>query len=358
MIKHSQIGFTFKSWTLALLLLGQLSVDGQIGGLYTFDFLNLTASARSTALAGFPIAVADDDIAQGYANPALINEKMAHHLSVNHNFHFADISHGFISYGLAMPDKKLSFMIGANYISYGDFDRSDVFGNRSGEFAASENALTIGVSRKMDERLSLGVNLKYVNSSFDTYSSSGMGLDIGLHYLNPEKNSNWAFVIKNAGGQFSTFDIEREAFPFDIQMGYAKRLEHLPFRFMITAHKLQQWNLRSPNDELITTSFIGQDPQAPSGLSRTVDNLFRHLAFGGELLLGKNEVFKLRFGYNHLRNKELAVEGFRSLSGFSFGFGFKVKKLRFDYGVGRYHLAGGVNHLSVSLDLNSFFKKL
>ncbi len=340
------------------MLMIQQQASSQIGGLYTFDFLNLTSSARSTALAGFPIAIADDDVAQGYANPALINEAMSHHLSINHNFHFADISHGFVSYGLSLPDKNLSFMIGANYISYGDFDRADVFGNRNGNFSASENAITIGVSRKMDERLRLGVNLKYVNSSFDSFNSSGVGADIGLHYNNPEKRSNWAFVIKNIGGQFSTFDVEREAFPLDIQLGYAKRLEHLPFRFMITARQLQRWNLRSPLDELVTTSFIGQTPQPPSGFSRSIDNLFRHLTFGGELLLGKNEIFKLRFGYNHLRNKELSVEGFRSLSGFSFGFGLKVKKIRFDYGVGRYHLAGGVNHLSVSIDLNSFFKKL
>ena len=72
----------------------------------------------------------------------------------------------------------------------------------------------------------------------------------------------------------------------------------------------------------------------------------------------RGEVFRLRLGYNHLRNKELSVEGFRSLSGLSFGFGIRIKKIQIDYGVGRYHLAGSVNHLNVSIDLDHFFSKL
>lgn len=340
------------------LALGHLPLAGQIGGIATFDFLNLTSSARATALGGYPIAISDDDVSLAYLNPALINEKMSHRLSINQNFHFADIRHGFIAYGLDIPQKKISLIFGANYINYGDFQRADIFGNRIGEFSGSETAITLGVSKKLDERLRVGINLKYVNSKFDTYGASGIGADIGFHYHNPDKLNDWALVFRNVGGQFSSFSDMRESFPFDLQLGYSKRLAHLPFRFMVTAHHLQRWNLRSPQDDIGQITLIDQVNNEPSRFSKAVDNLFRHLAFGGELLIGRKELFRLRFGYNHLRNKELSVSNFRSLSGFNFGFGIKIKKISFDYGVGRFHLAGAVNHISASIDLNSIFNKI
>lgn len=333
-------------------------LSSQIGGLATFDFLNLTSSARATALGGYPIAVSDDDVSLGYLNPALISSKMSHRLSINQNFHFADISHGFIAYGLDLPSKKISLIFGVNYVNYGEFQRADLFGNRIGEFSGSESAITIGISRKLDERLRVGLNLKYANSRLDTYGSSGIGADLGFHYSNPEKMNTWALVFRNIGVQFSSFGDHRESFPFDLQLGFSKRLAHLPFRFMVTAHHLQKWNLRSPLDDVGQVILIDQTASEPSSLSKATDNFFRHLAFGGELLIGKNEVVRLRFGYNHLRNKELSVSNFRSLSGFNFGIGIKVKKITFDYGVGRFHLAGAVNHISASINLTSLFEKI
>jgi len=345
-------------WCIIVSIFSILPTQGQIGGLATFDFLNLASSARSTALAGLPIAIADDDVAQGFNNPALINNKMSHHLTVNHNFHFADISHGFAAYSLTLDSAALSLMLGLNYVNYGDFTRADAFGNRNGTFSGAETAMIVGVSKKLDERLRVGVNIKYASARLEAFGASGLGADLGFHYYNPEKQTNWALVAKNMGAQLFSFSQSREAFPFDLQLGYAKRLEHLPFRFMITAHHLQRWDLRSPLDDESGITIIGQVPQPPSSFSKFTDNLFRHLAFGGELLIGRNEVFRLRFGYNHLRKKELSVDEFKSLSGLSFGFGFKVKKIQFDYGVGRFHLAGAVNHLSISMDLQSLFNKL
>lgn len=341
-----------------LLLCFYQNATAQIGNLNTFDFLELAQSARATGLGDFTISIADKDITQGFANPALLNPRTNNQLSFNHNFHFADISHGFAVMGFSLGDSSLNFMAGINYISYGEFARADQFGNRNGNFSGSENALTLGVSKQLDSRLRIGVNLKYVGANFDAFSANGIGADFGVHLRHPEKKSNWSIVFKNVGYQLSSFNERKEPFPFDLQFGYAKRLAHLPFQFMITAHQLHHWDLRNPLDDQSNSIFIDQEPSEASGFSKTVDNFFRHLAFGGELLLGKSESFKIRFGYNHFRKKELAVSGFRSLSGLSFGFGFRIKKLNFDYGVGRYHLGGSVNHLSLGLDLNSFFKKL
>jgi len=261
---------------------------GQIGGLYTFDFLDVAGSSRATALAGYPIALSDDDIAQAYHNPALLQSGMSHQLSINHNFHLADIGFGSIAYGVPLKDSTLMMMVSGGFINYGDFTRADDFGIRQGTFSGQESSINIGVSKQLDERLRLGVQLKYAFSSLANFSSTGLGGDIGVHYNNPDKRSNWAIVFKNLGAQFSGFDFQKEPWPVNIQLGYAKRLEHLPLTWMITAHHLQRWDLRSPLDDQGAIIIIGEELAPPSSLSRSVDNLFRHLAFGAELGLGRN----------------------------------------------------------------------
>ncbi|NJN33649.1 MAG: hypothetical protein HC817_04745 [Saprospiraceae bacterium] len=137
----------------------------------------------------------------------------------------------------------------------------------------------------------------------------------------------------------------------------SKKLARAPFRFSALLHSLNRWNLRykSPLNEV--ENLIGEAPQEPNGFSKAMDNFFRHLAVGGELILGKNENFRFRLGYNHQLRKELTVNNLRSLAGFSLGVGFKVNRFRFDYGLGRQHLAGGVNHISISTNLSEFKKK-
>lgn len=343
-------------WT-GLLLVGQICL-GQIGGLSTFEFLNLSQSARSTALGGYMIAVPDDDVNLMYANPALLREGMNHQLAINQNFHFAGVRHGFAAYGLHIDRWDATLAIGANYIDYGDFVRADERRNITGDFNVKESSFMVGIGKTFAERLSLGLNLKFINSTFDSYSSVGIGADIGLHYYKPDRMSSWSFVLKHIGLQLSTFDLEREPLPFEVQLGWSKRLEHLPFRLSITGHHLNRWNLRidalDDNDPI----FIDQTEVDDGAFTKFTDNLFRHLVFGGELIVGKNELLRLRLAYNHQQNKELATSAFRSFSGFSYGFGIKVKKIRFDYALATYHLAGSVNHVSLLIDFDELTKKL
>jgi hypothetical protein len=85
-----------------------------------------------------------------------------------------------------------------------------------------------------------------------------------------------------------------------------------------------------------------------------MDNLFRHIRFGGEIALGKNENFRARFGYNPQVAKEMGLQNIRSTAGFSFGVGFRVSKFRIDYAYAPQHLAGGRNHLTISTNLSAF----
>jgi len=348
-----------KSVLSILLLVIPGILAGQVGGQESFEFLNLVQSSRVTALGGTLISVADTDISLAYGNPASLNQEMHANLSVNHNFHFADISHGFANAGYYNQKLQTTFHIGFNYVQYGNFTRADIFGNQNGEFDAGETAFTLGAGKQINERIRVGLNLKFANSSLDNYSAFAAAGDIGVLYTNPESQFSVGLVAKNIGTSLSTFTERSISLPFDFQIGVSKRLQYLPFRLSITAHQLHKWNIRldeANNNDQIT--FLGQETASQSSFSKGIDNFFRHFIFSGEFLLGKQENFMLRFAYNHLRRKELSVSEFRSLSGMSLGLGWKIRNFRFDYGLGYYHLVGATNHLSISINLSTFGKKI
>lgn len=136
--------------------------------------------------------------------------------------------------------------------------------------------------------------------------------------------------------------------PFDIQLGISKKLEYLPFRFAVHAHNLLKWDIRYDNPNLQQDNpFLGQDTVQKNYFA---DKLFRHLIFSGEFYFGKN--VRIRLGYNHLNRQELKVENAGAFAGVSFGAGIRIKRFKIDYGRGNFHVASGINHLSITMDMN------
>lgn len=327
------------------------------GGQHVFQFLSLPASARITALGSAQVAVQDDDPVFAAANPAALNPLMNGHVTFNHNFYLSDIQHGYVAYAQTL--EKIGFTVqGAlQYMKYGDIQRADEFGNVIGKVKAGETAFTIGGARPLTARITLGLNLRFAVSTLDVYQSSALLADAGLMYADTAHKFTMGLVLRNAGTQIATYADTRESLPFDIQIGLTKRLSHLPFRFGVVAHHLQTWNIRynDPNLKDDTVLFFGDTPPKENKFGDEVDNLFRHLVFNGEFLLGRNEGFRLRIGYNHLRKRELTVNNYRSLAGFSGGVGVKINRFRVDFGYASYHLGGGAVHLGIGTNLRDFF---
>ncbi|NBC06266.1 MAG: hypothetical protein GVY26_03630, partial [Bacteroidetes bacterium] len=121
-----------------LLLLTVSSLHAQIGGLHTYEFMNLSPSARITALGGNLITVRGDDANLALGNPAALNELMHQQISVNHSFHVAGISHGYASYAHHLEGPGLTSHLGVQYVSYGDFTETNDRGQEIGTFQASE----------------------------------------------------------------------------------------------------------------------------------------------------------------------------------------------------------------------------
>lgn len=340
-----------------LFSLSQVVIAQIVGGQNVYTFLNLSNSARITGLGGNLITVYDDDAALGYHNPAVLNAAMHQQMSFSTSPYFSDISHGYASYAHHIDNIKSTIYAGIQYTAYGDFDGLDPMGQSTGTFSANDYALSFGIGHRYNERLSFGANAKLISSQLESYNSYGIASDWAAFYQDTSKNITFTLVFKNVGTQFTTyFPDNPESLPFDVQIGFSKRLKYLPFRFSIIAHNLQRWDIRYDDPDLDEPTLLFGDDQQQGEQSFFFDTFFRHIIINGEFLLGKRENLRLRIGYNHLRRGELSVPNTVSFSGFTFGVGLKIKQFRIDYGRGVYHLGGGANHFTISTSFQEFKK--
>lgn len=325
-------------------------VQAQInGGQEVFTFLSTPNSARITGLGGTQLTLLDKDPNMGQQNPALYNPLMNKQLSISTSSYLANLVYGNVAY-VFQRDEFYTASVGLQYLSYGDFTASDESGNITGEFGGNEVVLILGLSHKKDN-WSYGVNLKPVFSGIESYSAFGIASDLGINYYNETKRLSWSLVAKNVGWQIRSYEESgRSPLPFDLQLGVSKRLEHLPFRIMVTLHHLHKWDIQFDDPAAESTDLIfGTEPTEDNEFA---DMLFRHFIFAGEFYFGKN--MQVRLGYNHLRRQELRQTTRGGLLGFSFGVGIKIKRFGVEYGRGNYHFASGNNHLTITTNLEDW----
>ncbi len=287
---------SFSFFVFFSLLLG-IKIFSQVGGAYTYAFLNQTNSARVASLGGKSISLSDGDLNMPFHNPSLLSDEMDNHLVMNYVGYFADIKYGYVSYAKSF-DSLGNFAIGLHYMDYGEFQSADIFGERSGTFHAAEYALNIIYSRKIDSFITVGAILKPIYSSFESYNSIGLAADIGINYYHPVKLFSASMVFKNIGSQITTYygGGDREAIPFEIQAGVSQKLAHAPFRFSLTLQHLQKWNLQYETDLENQNSFIYEEEVITTSekIGEIGDNLLRHAILGLEFIPGKN--FYTAFG--------------------------------------------------------------
>lgn len=333
-------------------------LSAQLGGISTYEFLNLPNSATVAAMGGHHIALRGDDLSLAARNPSLLNESMDRRLAISHAFHPAGISNSYLAYGYHKADWKTTLQAGLQYVSYGDdLVRRDVTGQALGTFSANDYALTIGAARSIEDRLSIGANLKIVSSQLADYQSIGLASDLAIHYRDTTGRFGITLLARNVGLQFGQYDPKsgREPLPFEMQIGLTRELEHLPFRFSIIYRYVDRWNvLYDDPDAQDGTAFInfdGANNERSAG-AIWLDNFARHFVFNGELMVGKQRNLRLRFGYNHGARQELNLSEFRSLAGWSGGFALRIKRFSIAYGRTIYHIGGGINQLGLDIDLS------
>jgi hypothetical protein len=329
----------------------------QIGGTTGYQFLEQPISARIAALGGNVASIDDNDVNIGFVNPSLINPGMDNSMALNYINFFTGTNYSSFQYANSFK-KAGSFLGTLQYMDYGKIDYADDNGNLGGTFGAYDMALTIGWGRQLDSSFSIGAAAKLIYSSYETYNSFGMAVDIAGTYQT-KSGISMSLVARNIGVQLSSYypGAERNSLPFDLQYVISKRLEHVPFRFSLIYDHIEKWDLTFDDPANPSDGFdpITGEPKEKKGFSKFGDQFMRHIIIGTELYIGKN--LTLRGGYNYRRRQEMKVEDRMAMVGFSWGFGVRIYKFRINYSRVTYSLAGSPNYLTIAFDLDSFMKR-
>lgn len=335
-------------FVITLVFLSLFSI-AQVGGTYTFAFLNLPNSAKISALGGYNVSLKNQNVI--FNNPSLMDSSTSNNLNFSYVNYFAGIKWGYSSYTFS-PTNIGNFAVGIQYINYGDFIAADDIGNITGNFNAADYVFTALWSLQVDSFWSVGISLKPILSNYESYSSYGIASDFGLNYLSKDENFSAGLVFRNIGRQIKPYTADNfEPLPFDIQLGFTQNLAHAPFRFSLLVHHLNKFNLGYSIPQEENYLLVSLDTKTKVG--EILDLSLRHFIFGVELVPAKS--FYIAIGYNYQRRQELKLETIAGLSGFSAGLGLNLKKFSFNYGIARYHMAGSSQNFTISLNMNQLF---
>lgn len=339
-----------------LLIINVAGVVTVFAGNGVFQFLDLPVSSRMTAFGGKNVSVADYDINFALLNPALLTNKTDNTIGLNMANYLADIQFGTAIYGKSVG--KNQFALGVQYVDYGTFMETTEYNQILGDFTAKDISLSLIYSRMIFDGLYAGATLKPIYSVISltsgSYMSYGAAVDLGLSYQHPAQFFSAGFVLRNMGTQFKGYYSDEgeqhlEPLPFDIQLGFSHKLEHAPFRFSFTFHNLHDWDLRYVDNK---NSMVEYDRVDLISEIPFVENFFRHAIIGVEFLPGKN--LYLTASYNHRRHRELKMDGFKSMAGFSIGGGIKISHFQVGFGTSQFQVGNSAYMFSISTSLNEF----
>lgn len=322
----------------------------------TYTFLNITNSARVAALGGTMLPIYDSDIQLATFNPSLINADMHHSMSLSYVDYFTDINFGTVQYGHTF-DKIGSFVGTVQYHNYGKFLYSDETGFVEGtKFSVSDYVINIGWGRRLNDRLTIGANLKFAGIQYEKNATFAVAVDVAATYMT---KNDWIFSLtaRNIGTElYNNYQGFRNKLPFRMQLGASKKLEHLPLRIIVVYDNLQKWNL-AYNDPLDLED--NYDPMTgqmreKNKLDKFAKNFFSHLIFAGELNIGKN--LYIRLGYNYGLRQNMKTPTKKGAVGLSYGVGINVYKFNISYSRSEMHIYGSPNFITITTNFDSFKK--
>jgi hypothetical protein len=327
----------------------------QLGGSQSFAFVNIVPTGRTAALGSSTLADYTKDLGVGYHNPSSLNESMNNIAMLSYNNYFADINSGFGGF-VKHFDSIGTFSGSITYTDYGHFDETDETGKIIGEFWAQDYVFQVGYGNiwDRDTHFTYGTNFKFLYSVYEKYVATAFALDFAGAYHRPENNFHASVLIRNLGYNVIPYVTEFVDLPFDIQLGFSKKLQHNPLKMTVVAHNLQRFDISYVNVNARNKTIDLETGQVRYANASFGDKVMRHFNFGAELVFSDN--FQLRGGYNHMRRKELAPETVKGAAGFSWGMGIGIKKFTLDYAMVTYFPGINISYFTVSKSISDFKK--
>ena len=271
----------FASLILIVILSVPVLAGNENTGTVGSAFLKLGCGVRAPSMGEAFTAVADDATAISW-NPAGLAKLSSSEVSATYNIWLLDTSYSTIHYIRPLGPG----MLGASifYLSYGNInettDTQRLGTGRS--FSPSAQVISLAWGQSLNQNLSLGAAIKSSTQNIDSYSESGMMLDLGIFYIFKPWELKLGGVIQNMGGTL----------PQTVKLGVSK---------VIFADRLNlALDLDFPKDNKSYLSLGGEFKLVPQFVLRAGFNTKSEEGAGGNLGIGLGlnlSRFAVDYGY-------------------------------------------------------------
>lgn len=278
------------------------------------DYLQYGAGARSLAMGGAYVALADEASAP-YWNPAGLTQIEEYQFLSMYAPFFEQTSYNFLSY--VHPLGRLGNLAISDVLLYsGGYEEVDGDGNVLGtNQSIFKNAIIISYANRVYRRISLGVSLKLIHQRVMKYSGNGRGIDLGILYeLLDELNIGLA--LQNVLQPKVTLIDDPDVYKINLKVGVA--LKTFYNRFTLTAD---------------INKLIGEKAYLCAGVE---------FSPWEKISSSTLKRIDLRLGINHLQT-------------FTLGIGLKIKFISLDYAFNP-HRIGNLHRFGLTFRWGSIYK--
>ncbi len=295
-------------------------------GTKEFAFLKNGTGARAIAMGGAFTGLADDELSL-YYNPGGLNTFHGARGVLGYQDFIAGIQSGFGAYVHPL-DSTRSLAGYVNYITYGEFIRTNTNGVEEGTFGASTMVFGGAYGQRITERFSVGGVAKFIYRKLDSYTATGVAVDLGARYqiktpgLRRSRRSpgfgSAGIAVQNLGSVLSTYtaDAEKGDLPVVVRAGVGGAPKGIPVTFAA--------DVIYPTDNDVYFALGAEYTR------------IRHLA--------------LRAGWTSFGSNFKTTGNESALGGFSFGLGFTQKQLGISYAFSPMNDLGEAHRVTLTKD--------
>ena len=235
-------------------------------------FLRITSDARGGAMGDVGIAVATDANAMSYNTSKLVfaDEKMGISATYTPWLRALGLNDMYLAYlaGYNKLNNRQAVGLSARYFSLGEISFTDDSGAPTGTGSPNELEVSAGFAQKLTEKLSVGINGKFVYSNLaagasvnGTTAKVGYagGADISMTYRTPIKvngtknNLSVGLAATSIGSKISyTSSANKDYMPANLGLGVAYEMNINEFNTMTVAVDLNKLMVPSPQFRILT----------------------------------------------------------------------------------------------------------
>jgi hypothetical protein len=330
-----------------LLFISFISCAQTLGGSAVYNFLNLPATPLLSATGGDNTSLYSLDIGLTSNNPALLREEMHTHAAVSFNAYFAGTKAYHLSTAYHLSKRGITVGSSLFFIDYGTLEQTTETGQIQGIFRPKDFMFQLSAGKKYLQNWNYGGSVKFIHSDYGQYKSTGIAFDAGVLFRDSSKGFTASMLSKNMGLQISSYYDDKEDLPFDLQIGFTKKLARAPFGVSVTARQLHRINLIY-ND----TTFNNENNFESDASFLT--KIFNHVVLATHIYIGGN--IEATLGYNRLRRAELNLGSTANgLNGFSGGLKVNFQKIHFQYARSYFGRGASYNQFGIGTQLNQLF---